>query len=71
MMGLKRSPSQILWRINMSFGDVLYVIAIVLFAYLTFGIVRGYFKSKFDDEGRRIDMIEDEEEKEDKEEKKD
>ena len=47
----------------MSFGDVLYVIAIVLFAYLTFGIVRGYFKSKFDDEGRRIDMIEDEEEK--------
>ena len=54
----------------MSFGDILYVIAIVLFAYLTFGIVRNYFKSKFDDEGRRIDMI-DEEEKEDKEEKKD
>lgn len=46
----------------MSFGDILYVIAIVLFAYLTFGIVRNYFKSKFDDEGRRIDMIEDEEE---------
>lgn len=51
----------------MSFGDILYIIAIVLFAYLTFGIIRGYFKAKFDDEGRRIDMIEDE----DKEEKND
>ena len=51
----------------MSFGDVLYIIAIVLFAYLTFGIVRGYFKAKFNDDGRRIDMIEDE----DKEEKND
>jgi len=51
----------------MSFGDILYIIAIVLFAYLTFGIVRGYFKAKFNDDGRRIDMIEDE----DKEEKND
>jgi ribose 5-phosphate isomerase RpiB len=50
----------------MSFGDVLYVIAIVLFAYITFGIVRNYFKSKFDDEGRRIDMIDDDEEEEKK-----
>jgi ribose 5-phosphate isomerase RpiB len=32
-----------------------------LFAYITFGIVRSYFKAKFDDEGRRIDMIENEE----------
>ena len=47
----------------MSFGDYLYVIAIVLFAYLTFGIVRGYFKAKFDDEGRRIDMLDKEEKK--------
>jgi len=44
----------------MSFGDILYIIAIFLFAYLTFGIVRSYFKSKFDDEGRRIDMLDDE-----------
>jgi len=51
----------------MSFGDILYIIAIVLFAYITFGIVRGYFKAKFNDDGRRIDMIEDE----DKEEKND
>jgi len=40
----------------MGFGDYLYIVAIVLFAYLTFGIVRGYFRGKFDDEGRRIDM---------------
>jgi hypothetical protein len=44
----------------MSFGDILYVIAMVLFVYLTFGIVRNYYKSKFDDEGRRIDMLDDE-----------
>ena len=44
----------------MSFGDILYIVAIFLFAYLTFGIVRSYFKSKFDDDGRRIDMLDDE-----------
>jgi ribose 5-phosphate isomerase RpiB len=47
----------------MSFGDILYIVAIVLFVYLTFGIVRGYFKAKFDDEGRRKDMLEDKENK--------
>jgi len=41
----------------MSFGDILYIIAIFLFVYLTFGIVRGYFRAKFDDEGKRIDML--------------
>ncbi len=45
----------------MPFGDILYIIAMVLFAYITFGIVRGYFKAKFDDEGRRLDMVEDDE----------
>ncbi len=35
----------------MSFGDILYVIAMVLFVYITFGIVRNYYKTKFDDEG--------------------
>ena len=43
----------------MSFGDILYIIAIILFVYITFGIVKNYYKSKFDDEGRRIDMQED------------
>jgi hypothetical protein len=47
----------------MSFGDILYIIAMFLFAYLTFGIVRNYYKSKFDDEGRRIDMLEEDESK--------
>ena len=40
----------------MSFGDIVYIIALILFVYLTFGIVRNYYKSKFDDEGHRIDM---------------
>ncbi len=44
----------------MSFGDILYIIAIILFTYLTFGIVRNYYKSKFDDEGRRMDMLDEE-----------
>lgn len=42
----------------MSFGDILYIIAIFLFVFLTFGIVRNYFKSKFNEDGERIDMIE-------------
>ena len=41
----------------MSFGDILYIVAVILFVYLTFGIIRNYYKSKFDDEGRRIDML--------------
>ena len=40
----------------MSFGDILYIVAMFLFAYLTFGIVRNYYKKKFDDDGHRIDM---------------
>ncbi len=49
----------------MSFGDILYIIAMFLFAFITFGIVKNYYKNKFDDEGRRIDM-QDEVDKEDK-----
>ncbi len=45
----------------MSFGDILYIIAIFIFAFLTFGIVRNYFKSKFNENGERIDMLEDDE----------
>lgn len=41
----------------MSLGDILYIIAMILFVYLTFGIIKNYYKSKFDDEGRRKDMI--------------
>jgi len=41
----------------MNFWDYLYIVAVFLFAYITFGIVRGYFKAKFDDEGRRLDML--------------
>jgi hypothetical protein len=38
----------------MSFGDIFYVIAVVLFSYMTFVIIRGNFQRKFDDEGNRL-----------------
>ena len=41
----------------MSFGDIFYIIAIILFAFITFGIIRNYYRSKFDDRGRRTDML--------------
>jgi len=49
----------------MSFGDIVYVIAMVLFVYITFGIIKNYYKSKFDDEGNRMDMLDDEDKKSD------
>lgn len=45
----------------MSWGDILYIIAMFLFAYITFGIVRNYYKNKFDSEGHRIDMQDEDE----------
>jgi ribose 5-phosphate isomerase RpiB len=52
----------------MPFGEILYNIAIFLFAFMTFLIVRNYFRSKFDDEGRRIDMLDEYEKKDSSEE---
>ena len=51
----------------MTFGDILYIFAIFLFVFITFGIVKNYYKNKFDDKGRRIDMKDgsDKEEKQD------
>ncbi|WP_188108708.1 hypothetical protein [Sulfurovum sp. bin170] len=40
----------------MSFGDAFYIFAIVLFSYMTFVIIRGNFRRKFDDEGNRLDL---------------
>ena len=42
----------------MSIGDILYVTAAFLFAYMTFVIIRGNFQRKFDDDGNRLDMKE-------------
>ncbi len=63
----------------MSFGDILYIIAIILFSWMTFTIVRNNFLSKFDDKQRRKDLVDeyeedylqDEESEDNKEEKKD
>jgi uncharacterized ion transporter superfamily protein YfcC len=40
----------------MAIGDIIYIIAALLFAYMTFVIIRGNFQRKFDDEGNRLDL---------------
>ena len=44
----------------MSFGDMFYIFAMVMFAWMTFAIVRGNFQRKFNDDGERIDLVEQE-----------
>jgi len=41
----------------MKFGDYLYIVAAILFAWMTFVIIRNYFRSKFNDKGQRMDML--------------
>jgi len=41
----------------MSFGDYLYIIAIILFSLMTFTIIRNNFLSKFDEKERRKDLV--------------
>jgi len=53
----------------MKFGDILYIVAIIFFAWITFGIVRGNFQRKFDEEGRRKDLVDPNEKREMKDEK--
>ena len=40
----------------MPIGDILYIIAIVLFSIMTFAIIRGNFQRKFDKNGHRHDL---------------
>ncbi len=37
-------------------GDIFYVLAIVLFSFMTFVIIRGNFQRKFDKDGNRLDL---------------
>ena len=41
----------------MSFGDYLYIVAVILFSFMTFTIIRNNFLSKFDEEQRRKDLV--------------
>lgn len=41
----------------MSFGDIVYIIVAVLFSYMTFVIIRNNFRSKFDEQERRKDLV--------------
>jgi len=47
-----------------SIGDIFYMIAIVVFSFMTFLIIRGNFQRKFNDKGERLDLIEKEKTKE-------
>jgi len=42
----------------MSIGDIVYLIAVVLFSIMTFAIIRGNFRRKFNEDGERIDLVE-------------
>ena len=42
----------------MSIGDIFYVVAIVVFSWMTFVIIRGNFQRKFNEKGERIDLVE-------------
>ena len=41
----------------MSIGDIIYIISAILFALITFIIIRNYYQNKFNDKGQRIDML--------------
>jgi hypothetical protein len=41
----------------MSFGDYLYIVVAIVFSFMTFTIIRNNFLSKFDEEQRRKDLI--------------
>ena len=41
----------------MSFGDYVYIVVAILFSYMTFVIIRNNFRSKFDEEQRRKDLV--------------
>ncbi len=45
----------------MKLGDIFYIIAMIFFAWITFGIVRGNFQRKFDEQGRRKDLVDSDE----------
>ena len=50
----------------MSIGDIIYIIALVLFVWITFVIIRNYYRSKFNDQGQRMDMLDEYENREEK-----
>ena len=41
----------------MSFGDYLYIVVAILFSYMPFVIIRNNFLSKFDEQERRKDLV--------------
>lgn len=58
-----RQLDKILKVLRDSMLDVLYMIATFLFAFITFVIVRNYYSNKFDEKGRRKDILDSYEDK--------
>jgi ribose 5-phosphate isomerase RpiB len=53
----------------MKLGDIFYLVAIVVFSWVTFAIIRGNFRRKFDEQGRRKDLVDPDGKLEDRNEK--
>jgi len=45
----------------MSIGDIIYIVVAILFSIMTFAIIRGNFQRKFDKDGNRLDLKDNEE----------
>ena len=39
----------------MSIGNIFYIVAMILFGFMTFAIIRGNFQRKFDEDGKRLE----------------
>lgn len=46
----------------MPIGDVVYIIVMLLFAFMTFVFIRNYYQNKFNEKGQRMDMLDEYEE---------
>jgi len=40
-----------------SIGDIFYIAAMILFVWITFAIIRNYYRNKFNSNGERLDML--------------
>jgi len=41
----------------MPIGDIVYIIVVIIFSFMTFIFIRNYYQNKFNDKGQRMDML--------------
>ncbi len=41
----------------MPIADIIYILALILFTFMTFVIIRNYYRKKFNNKGQRMDML--------------